>query len=82
MLVVDKQDYTNTSHELLVQRDNYRTLTVDPTNKHKNKLINLGRTIKAQGRTREQHLPKALPTRDRLPKILWATQNAQTGQFP
>ena len=47
LLVVDKQDYTNKSQELLAQKDNYRPLTVDPTNKHKNKLINLGRTIKA-----------------------------------
>ena len=35
MVVLDKQDYTNKAHDLLAQRNPYRPLTVDPTNKHK-----------------------------------------------
>ena len=36
--------------DLLVNRGTYRTLTSDHTNKHKkNRLVNLFRTIKAEG---------------------------------
>ena len=50
MVVLDKQDYISKSIGLLTHREAYKPLTVDPTNTHKNKLINMLRTIKAEGR--------------------------------
>ena len=41
-MIFNKQD-------LLVQRDIYRPLMADSTNKHTQKLINMFRTIKAEG---------------------------------
>ena len=49
MMVLNKQDYFHIAQDLLAQRDTYRLLTVDPTNKHKNKLINMFKPIKAGG---------------------------------
>ena len=48
MVVLDKQDYFYKVQDLLEQRDAYRPLEAEPTNKHKNKLINTFRTIKAE----------------------------------
>ena len=48
-LKIEEQDYTNKTQELVAQRDTHRTIMADPTNKHKNKLINILRNIKAQG---------------------------------
>ena len=46
MVVLDKKDYTKKSEDLLKQTT-YRELVADPTNKYKNKLINLMKTIKS-----------------------------------
>ena len=51
MVVLDKQDCINTAQDWLAQMDIYRPLAADPTKKHKNKHINIYKTIKA-GRTR------------------------------
>ena len=48
MVVMDKEDYIKKSEDLLKQNI-YRELATDPTNKYKNKLINLLKTIKAEG---------------------------------
>ena len=48
LVVLDQEDYTAKSEELLNQ-SNYRILKTDPTTKHKNKLINLLKSIKAEG---------------------------------
>ena len=57
ILIVDKgnfmvflggQDHSNKAMGLLVQRDKYRSLTADLTSKHKNKLINMLRNMKAE----------------------------------
>ena len=48
MVVMDKEEYIKKSEDLLKQHT-YRDLTIDPTNKYKNKLINLLRTIKVEG---------------------------------
>ena len=50
MVVLDEQDYISKVQYLLAQRNIYRPLAAKPTNKHKNKPINIARTIKAQGR--------------------------------
>ena len=47
MVVLDKDDYIRNSEDLLKQ-DTYRELAADPTNKYKNKLISLLKTIKSQ----------------------------------
>ena len=48
MVVVDREEYTTKSEELLHQ-PNYKILQTDPTNKYKNKLIGLLKSIKAEG---------------------------------
>ena len=48
MVVLDSEDYTAKS-ETLLQQSNYKVLKTDPTNKYKNKLIVLLKTIKAEG---------------------------------
>ena len=45
MVVVDREEYTAKSEELLHQ-PNYKILKTDPTNKYKNKLIALLKYIK------------------------------------
>ena len=49
MVVLIKQDYINNTQNLLVQRDTCRPFKADPNNKHKNKLINMLKTVKAKG---------------------------------
>ena len=48
MVVVDREEYIQKSEELLHQ-PNYKILQSDPTNKYKNKLISLLKSIKAEG---------------------------------
>ena len=48
MVVVDREGYIQKSEELLHQQ-NYKILQSDPTNKYKNKLISLLKSIKAEG---------------------------------
>ena len=52
MVVMDKEDYINKSEELF-QSSAYKVLTTDPTTKHKNKLISLLKSIKAEGEINE-----------------------------
>ena len=49
MVVLDRQGYINNCKGLLAQRETYRPSTMDPTNKQYIKLINILRTIKAEG---------------------------------
>ena len=48
MVVLDSEDYTAKS-ETLLHQPNYKILKTDPTNKYKNKLVGLLKTIKAEG---------------------------------
>ena len=48
MVVLDSEDYTAKS-ETLLHQSHYKVLKTDPTNKYKNKLIGLLKTIKAEG---------------------------------
>ena len=48
MVVLDSEDYTAKS-ETLLQQSNYKVLKTDSTNKYKNNLIALLKTIKAEG---------------------------------
>ena len=68
LVVLDKEDYTQKTEELLHQ-PNYKTLTSDPTTKHKNKLIALLKTIKAQGGMDDRLYKKLYPTGVSSPKF-------------
>ena len=48
MVVMDKEEDIKKLEDLLKQHT-YRELATDPTNKYKNKLINLLKAIKAEG---------------------------------
>ena len=48
MMVLDEQENINKAQKILTQRDTFIPIMVDPTNKHKNRIINLLRIIKAQ----------------------------------
>ena len=61
MVVMDRDDYNSKSEELLHKSTN-QILSTDPTNKHKNKLISLLRTIKAEGGISETTYKKLYPT--------------------
>ena len=60
-MVLDSEDYTAESEELLHQ-PNYKILKADPTNKYKNKLIGLLKTIKAEGRIDDSTYRRLYPT--------------------
>ena len=47
-MVMNKDEYIKKAEELLLT-DTYRTISIDPTNKYKTKLIELLKTIKAEG---------------------------------
>ena len=70
MVVYDKQDYINTAKDLLVQRDTYRILTADPTNKHKNEFLSMLRTIKVEG-LEDTTYKRLYPNHASLPKFNW-----------
>ena len=48
LVVLDKEDYTAKSEELLHQ-PNYKILKTDPTSQYKNKLIALLKSINTEG---------------------------------
>ena len=47
LVVMDKSDYIKKAKELLDDTNTYRTIQSDPTNKLKNRLINMLRKVKA-----------------------------------
>ena len=67
VVVMDREDYNNKSEELL-QSSTYKVLTTDPTTKHKNKLISLLKTIKAEGGINESTYKRLYPTGVITPK--------------
>ena len=50
LVVMDKKDCTQKMKELLDNNTTYRPLKMDPTKRQKNRLINILRSIKAEGR--------------------------------
>ena len=60
-MVLDSKDYTAKSEELLHQ-PNYKILKAYPTNKYKNKLIGLLKTIKAEGGVDDSTYRRLYPT--------------------
>ena len=67
MVVMDKEDYNSKSEELL-HTPTYQILKTDLTNKIKNKLISLLKTIKAVGGISETTYRKLYPTGATTPK--------------
>ena len=47
-MVLDRTEYTNKAQDLLEDRGTHKEIKTDPTNKMKNKLINLLKKIKAE----------------------------------
>ena len=60
LVVLDKEDYIQKAEELL-QLPKYKILTSDPTTKHKNKLISLLKSIKADGGMNDNLYKKYIP---------------------
>ena len=61
MVVMEKNEYIKKLEDLLNQ-STYKALTTDPTNKYKNKLINLLKTIKAEGSIDNNTYKRLYPT--------------------
>ena len=69
LVVIDKKDYTKKMNQLLEDKNTYRLLKMDPTNKQKNRLINILRRIKSEGRLEESTYKKMYPTGTSSPKL-------------
>ena len=67
MVVMDREEYISKSEEML-HTPTYQILKTDPTNKIKNKLISLLKTIKAEGGISETTYKKLYPTGATTPK--------------
>ena len=67
MVVMDREEYIQKSEELLKQ-PTYKILPTDPTTKHKNELISLLKTIKAEGGINETIYRRLYPTGAHSPK--------------
>ena len=63
-----KEDYIQKALHLL-QQSNYKSITTDPTAKHKNKLITLLKTIKSQSGMNDNLYKKLYPTGASSPKF-------------
>ena len=56
LVVLDKKEYILEMNQLLEDKNTYRQLKMDPTNKYKNRLINILRRIKVRRQTRRGYL--------------------------
>ena len=65
---MDRSDYIGKAKELLDDTNTYRIIQSDPTNKLKNKLINMLRKIKADIGMQENIYRKMYPTGASSPK--------------
>ena len=83
IVVMDKEDY-NTKSEELLQTSTYQILSTDPTNRQKNKLISLLKSIKAEGVISETTYKKLYPTGATTPKYygLWKVHKKDTPLRP
>ena len=66
LVVMDKEEYINKAQELL-KEETYRIIPEDPTNKQKNKLIQLLKKIKTEGGINEENYKKMYPTGAGIP---------------
>ena len=68
LVVMNKEEYIKKAEELLLT-DTYRTISNDPTNKYKTKLIKLLKTIKAEGGISEAVYKRLYPMGTGVPKF-------------
>ena len=68
LMVMNKEEYVKNVEELLNQ-NTYITISNDPTNKYKNKLINLLKTIKAEIGINDAVYKRLYPTEAGAPKF-------------
>ena len=61
LVIIDKNDYIQKAEELL-NTNTYKKLPEDPTNKQKNKLVNILKSIKSEGGLSEETYKKLYPT--------------------
>ena len=62
LVVKDRADYNNKAQKLLEEKGTYKEIKKDPTNKLKNKLLNLLKETKAEGGIKDQLYKKMYPT--------------------
>ena len=68
LVVIDRAENNNKVHKLLEDRGTYKEIKTDPTNKLKDKLINLLKKTKAEGGINDQLYKKMYPTGAVAPK--------------
>ena len=78
LVVMDKKDYIEKSEELL-SKSTYKILPSDPTTRHKNKLIALLKSIKAEGGMQENTYKKLYSTGASSPKYYGLPKVHKTG---
>ena len=77
-MVMDKEEYIRKAEELLRQ-PTYKPIPTDPTNKYKNKLISLLKTIKTDGGMNEVIYRRLYPTGAHSPKFYGLPKVHKTG---
>ena len=68
LVVIDKEEYIKKAEELLNQ-ETYKVIRADPTNRQKNKLIQILKNIKAEGGINENTYKKMYATGAGIPKF-------------
>ena len=69
LVVMDKKDYIQKMKQLLNDNNTYRPLKMDPTNRQKNRFINILRSMKIEGRLKDHTYKKMYPTGASSPKL-------------
>ena len=69
MVIMGKRDYTKKALSLLADSNTYKTISKDPTNKLKNKLIGILKDIKQAGGLKDSTYYKMYPTSTVPPKF-------------
>ena len=67
LVIMDKNDYIQKAE--LLNTNTYKKITEDPTNKHKNRLVNILKNIKSEGGLSEETYKKLYPTGTVSPKF-------------
>ena len=68
LVVMDKEEYIGEAEELLKEKT-YKIIPTDPTNRQKNKLIQILKKIKEEGGMNESTYKKMYPTGAGIPKF-------------
>ena len=72
LVVMERQDYIWKNRNLLEDATIYRPIQSDPTNKHKVKLINILKNMKAETGMNDNIYRRMYPTGPSSQKIVWA----------